>query len=199
MIEGAIELDSNNLMAHDLLGKVSLAERDYEKAETEFSKMIELSRDSFEGHFNMARIKFTQGDFDTSIKHCNSALEIRPVDVRVHNILGMAYMKKGRLKDAVFEFNKIIDINSDYIPAYLNLAKINIAGKRPGVAALLYKAALKVNPDATEVRLGLGGSYALMGNYSEAIAEFESVIKKYPENINAHIALARTCLASDKK
>ncbi|MCP4264768.1 MAG: tetratricopeptide repeat protein [Candidatus Brocadiaceae bacterium] len=197
MINDVIEIDPDNLMAHDLLGNVSLAEKDYEKAEKEFLTMIELGRDSFEGHFNMARIKLTQGDFDTCIKHCKSALEIRPLDVRIQNILGIAYVKKGQLKDAVFAFNKIIDIDSDFIQAYLNLAKINIRVKKPGVAALLYRTALKVDPDAVEARLGLGNCYASIGNYSKAITEFESVSKKYPKNTNAYISLARAYLASD--
>ena len=199
MIEDVIKLDSNNLMAHDLLGKVSLSlRRIINKAETEFSKMIELSRDSFEGHFNMARIKFTQGDIDACIEHCKSALETKPLDVRVLNILGMAYLKKGWIRDAALEFNKIININSDFIPAYLNLANININSKKPVVAALLYKAALKIDSDSVKARLGLGNSYALIGKYSEAVTEFESVIKKYPKNVNAYISLAKTYLVSGK-
>ena len=62
----------------------------------------------------MARVKFTQGDFDTCIKHCKSALELRPLSVRVQNILGMVYIKKGQLKDAVLEFNKIIETDSRF-------------------------------------------------------------------------------------
>ena len=70
----------------------------YDRAESEFSKMIELNRDSFAGHFNMAGIKFAQGDFDTSIKHGKNAIETRPTDVRVLYILGQAYLKKGWIK-----------------------------------------------------------------------------------------------------
>ena len=197
MIEDVIELDPENLVAHSLLGEVSLAEDDYKKAESEFTKMIELRSDTFEGHFNLARVKFAQGNFDKCIEHCKKALETRPVDVRILNILGTAYMRKGLINDAIFEFNKIIDINSDYIPAFLNLADINIAVNKPDIAALLYKAALKVNPDAVEARFGLGNSYTLMGKYSDSVTEFESIIKKYPNNVNVHISLARSYMALD--
>ena len=197
MIEDVIELDPENLVAHSLLGEVSLAEEDYKKAESEFTKMIELRGDTFEGHFNMARMKFAQGDFDKCIEYCKKALETRPVDVRILNILGMAYMRKGLINDAIFEFNKIIDINSDFIPAFLNLADINIAVNKPDIAALLYKSALKVNPDAVEARFGLGNAYALMGKYSDSVTEFESIIKKYPNNVNVHISLARSYIALD--
>ncbi len=197
MLSDVIELEPENLIAHNLLGKVSLAEKNFEKAESEFTKMIELRSDTFEGHFNMARMKFAQGDFDKCIEHCKKALQTRPVDVRIHNILGMAYMRKGLIKDAVFEFNKIIDINSDFVPAFLNLANINIAAKKPDIAALLYKAALKVKPDTVEARFGLGSSYALMGKYSESVTEFESIIKEYPNNVNVFISLAKSYMALD--
>ncbi|MBT5305277.1 MAG: tetratricopeptide repeat protein [Candidatus Scalindua sp.] len=197
MLSDVIALEPENLIAHNLLGKVSLAEKNFEKAESEFTKMIELRSDTFEGHFNMARMKFAQGDFDKCIEHCKKALETRPVDVRIHNILGMAYMRKGLIKDAVFEFNKIIDINSDFVPAFLNLANINIAAKKPDIAALLYKAALKVKPDTVEARFGLGNSYALMGKYSESVTEFDSIIKEYPNNVNVYISLAKSYMAMD--
>jgi len=198
MIEDVILLDPGNLVARNLLGEMSLADGDYEKAENEFSKMIELRSNSFEGHYNMARVRFARGDFDKCIEHCKEALITRPEDVRIHNILGMAYMRKGMLNDAVIEFNKIIDdINSDFIPAYLNLADINMAVRQPDIASFLYKAALRIKPDAVKARLGLGNSYTLMGHHSNAVTEFESIINKYPDNVNAHISLARSYMAMD--
>ncbi len=197
VISDVIALEPENLMAHSLLAEASLADKDYKKAESEITKMIELKSDTFEGHFNMARIKFAQGDFDKCIEHSKKALQTRPVDVRIHNILGMAYMRKGLIKDAVFEFNKIIDINSDFVPAFLNLANINIAAKKPEIALLLYKAALKIDPNTVEARFGLGNSYALMGKFSESITEFKSITEKYPSNVNVQISLARSYMALD--
>ena len=195
MVGEVIKLDPENILAHNLLGEVNLASADYEKAETKFLKMIERKSDTFEGHFNMARMKYAQGNFDECIEHCRIALQTKPAEVRVHNILGMAYMKKGMLGNAVAEFNKIIDINSDFIPAYLNLADINLSANRPDIAALLYNASLKVNPDTVEARFGLGNAYALMGNHSNAISEFETIIKTYPNNVNVYISMARSYMA----
>jgi superkiller protein 3 len=198
MVGEATKLDPENLIAHNLLGELSLLNAKYEDAEMEFSKMMQLNNDAFEGHFNMARVKFAQGNYDKCIRHCKRGLKIKPADIRLHNILGMAYMKKGMLNDAVAEFNKIMDINSDFIPAYLNLAGINLNINRPDVAAILFNAALKINPDTVEARLGLGNAYALMGNLSGAVDEFKTVVKSYPGNVNAYISLARSYTALDK-
>ncbi|MGR3292683.1 MAG: tetratricopeptide repeat protein, partial [Candidatus Scalindua sp.] len=195
MVVEVIELDPENILARNLLGEVNIAGADYEKAETEFSKMIELKSNTFEGHFNMARVKYAQGNYDKCIEHCKIALQTKTTDVRVLNILGMAYMKKGVLGSAVAEFNRIININSDFIPAYLNLANINMSANKPGVAAILYNTSLKVNPDSVEARFGLGNAYALMGNHTKAISEYETIIKDYPDNVNVYVSMARSYMA----
>ncbi|MCP4253645.1 MAG: tetratricopeptide repeat protein, partial [Candidatus Scalindua sp.] len=194
----AIKLDPESVLAHNLSGTISLATTEYEKAETSFSKVIELRSDTFEGHYNMARTKFAQGEYDECIEHCNIALQIKNADVRVHNILGMAFLKKGMLGDAVAVFNKIIGINSDFVPAYINLAKINMSTRKPAVAAILYNVALKINPDAVEARFGLGNSLALMGKHTEAIGEFEKIIKDHPDSINTFNSMARSYMALKK-
>ena len=71
-----------------------------------------------------------------------------------------------------------------------------MAGKRPDIAANIYKAALKVKPETVEARLGLGNSYVLMRKFSESIAEFESVINEHPNNVNAYISLAGAYIVS---
>ena len=195
LVGEATKLDPENLRARSLLGEINLVNAKYEEAEKEFSKMIELNNDTFEGYFNMARMEFARGDYDKCIEHCKMGLQIKPTDVRIHNVLGMAHVKKGMLDKAVMEFNKIIDINSDFVPAYLNLAKINLKLNQPGVAEILYKTALQLKPDTVEARLGLGVSYALMGNHTNAIAEFEVVREKHPDNVSIHISLSRSYFA----
>ncbi len=195
IVDDALKLDPENVQAHNLSGRISLAATEYEKADESFSKMIELGSNTFEGSYNMAKTKFVRGEYDECIEYCNIALQTKATDVRVHNILGMAFLNKGKLGDAVAVFNKILSINSDFIPAYLNLAKIYMSAREPGVAATLYKMALKINPDTAEARFGLGGSLASMGKHKEAISEFETIIKSYPDNINTFNSITRSYMA----
>ncbi|MCP4253041.1 MAG: tetratricopeptide repeat protein, partial [Candidatus Scalindua sp.] len=195
MVGEAVELDPENVQAHNLSGEISLAVTEYEKAEKSFSKAIELGSDASVGHYNMARTKFAQGEYDECIEHCNTTLQTKVADVRVLNVLGMALLKKGMVGDAVAVFNKIIGINSDFVPAYITLAKINMSVRKPGVAAILYKMALKINPDAVAARFGLGSSLASMEKHTEAISEFETIIKSYPDDINTFNAMARSYIA----
>ena len=112
LIEEATSLDPENSAAHGLLGIVSMKESKYEIARNEFIKTLDLDTGSFEGHFNLARIKFEENDIVSCIEHCNAGLLLRPSDVNLLNMLGVAYLKKGFIGKAVIEFNKIIDIDA---------------------------------------------------------------------------------------
>ena len=181
IIEEVVGLEPENLLAHNLLGKINLANERYGKAEEEFSTIFKFTGETDEDHLNIAKVKFAQDDFDKCIEHCKIGLRLNPSNISLHNILGAAYIKKGMLGEAVTEFNTIIDINSDYIPAYLNLANINLMINQPDIANLLYKTALKIDPENVDARLGLGNSYALMGNHQAAIDEFKNAISSYPD------------------
>ncbi len=195
MVSNAITLEPDSVLAHNLSGEISLATTEYEKAETSFSKVIELRNETFEGHFNLARTKFVQGEYDECIEQCNIALKIKTADVRVLNVLGIALLTKGMLGEAETVFNKILSINADFVPAYINLAKINMSTNNPAVAEILYKMALNSDQNAVEARFGLGISLASMGNHTEAISEFATIIKSYPDNIDMINSMAGSYMA----
>ncbi|MGR3319143.1 MAG: tetratricopeptide repeat protein [Candidatus Anammoxibacter sp.] len=192
IIGEATEIDPENVMAHNMLAKANLKGSWHKKAENEFLEMLKLDSGTFEAHFNLAKIKLNDGDVDGCIEHCKAGLKIRPVDVRLHNILGMAYGKKGMLDMATAEFNKIIDINSDFTPAYLHLAQINLKTKKPKIAVSLYKAALNIDSANVGARWGLGNAYLTMGKHQDAIDQFNSLKEDHPENAQVYSSLANS-------
>ncbi|MDR4503160.1 MAG: tetratricopeptide repeat protein [Candidatus Scalindua sp.] len=198
MIGEVMELEPDNLLAHNLLGEINLVNERYGKAEEEFSTIFKFDRETDIDYLNIAKVTFAQDDFDKCVEHCKIGLRLNPSNISLHNILGAAYIKKGMLDKAAAEFNTIIDINSDFIPAYLNLAHINLRINQPDIANLQYKTALKIDPDNFDARLGLGNSYALMGNHQAAIDECKNAINSYPTKVELYISLAESYLALDK-
>lgn len=195
MAKDVIELDPENLAAHSLLGEVNLMNEKYEQAELDFSRMIELQSDIFKGHYNIASMNYSRGNYDKCIESCVMGLKIKPTNVNLLNILGSAYARKGMLNNAVAEFNKIIDINSDFVPAYLNLANIYLLTGKPDISEILYNTSLKIAPDSADAHFGLGNSYAMSGNHSSALGEFESIIKSYPDKMSLFISMIKSYMA----
>ncbi|GAX60606.1 hypothetical protein SCALIN_C13_0119 [Candidatus Scalindua japonica] len=198
LVSEAIQLSPENLAAHNLLGELNLKSTRYDNAEMVFSKMLQLNGNIFEGHYNMARLKFIQNEFDECIRYCKRGLEIKPEEIHTLNILGDAYLKKNMLNNAVLVFNKILDIDSNFVPALLNIANIRLQLNQPAIAVHHYKSVQKIDPQNIAAHSGLGNAYALMGKHTDAITEFETLKKAEPENVYTYFPMVRSYLALDE-
>ena len=61
-----------------------------------------------------------QSRYDTAIEAFTHALEIVPDDYEAYNNRGIAYAKKGLMKEAEADFDRAIERNPDYADAYVN-------------------------------------------------------------------------------
>jgi Tetratricopeptide repeat len=84
----------------------------------------------------------------------NANLRDHPSSFRSHFTLGMLAVKRGPefLSEALREFHKVVELNPDFAPAYVNLGSIYLSlGRRREAEAALKKAlALEENPVALE-------------------------------------------------
>ncbi|MDR4506167.1 MAG: tetratricopeptide repeat protein [Candidatus Scalindua sp.] len=198
IIEKAVEIDPENPVAHNLLGTVSLAYEKFKMNKNEFPETSQSNNGSFAQMLNNARVLFEQGDLDKCIGYCKMELEENPSNTQLRNILGLAFLKKGLLRKAETEFNKIIAVNADFIPAYLALAEVTLKRNQTNIANILYQTVLNINPNTLEAHIGLGNSYYLMGNHQAAIEEFNNILKTHPDNVETYIALTKSYLAVKK-
>ncbi len=192
IIEKVVEIAPENRVARKLLGTINLRNEPFKTASKE---ALATYGGSFEEIRNNARVQFEQGDFDNCISYCKKGLEENPSHTQLRNMLGLAFLMKGQLRKAETEFSKIIDINADYIPAYLGLASVTMKRNQPNIANILYQAVLNMDPKTLEAQMGLGNSFYLMGNYQASIDEFKNITDTHSQNVQAYLALARNYLA----
>ena len=78
------------------------------------------------------------------IDKIKSMLETAPGDVFLHYTLAMEYAALGHFDDAVEEFKKCIELDSDYLPAYVEAGKALRAGGRLDEARETFAAGMKL-------------------------------------------------------
>ncbi len=61
---------------------------------------------------------------DAAISHFSEALHINPGYAEVHNNLGIALARKGRIEDAVVHFREALRIRPDFVGAHHNLKEV---------------------------------------------------------------------------
>jgi len=64
---------------------------------------------------------YLNGQVKEAIKEAEEALKICPNEVRIHNLLGIFYVREGRLEEAGEEFKKATEIKDDFSSAKLNI------------------------------------------------------------------------------
>jgi tetratricopeptide (TPR) repeat protein len=111
-----------------------------------------------------------------------------------YNNLGFYLWGKGKTQEAMENYQKSIDIKSDYEDALNNMGFALAARKRHAEAIAYYERALRARPNHAEVHNNLGNALAETGKIEEAINHYEIVLKQVPDHADAHnnlgIALA---------
>ena len=100
---------------------------------------------------------------------------------------GAALVKSGNMKEAVSKFREALELDTSHVGARFNLAFAYHRLNRLEDAKSEYRKVLEIE-DLTKAHLMLGLIYKEDGDGSNAINEFETVLKKEPDN---KLALAR--------
>jgi len=141
------------------LGKSEEALADYEKA-------LELDPDCASAHLNLAVAFAQSGAFDTAESHYRKALSGKP-NAETHNGLAYVLSRQGRTEEAIAEFQKAIDVDRHFTPAYNNLAGLLAKQGDLEGAAHYYRRSLEERPSAA-VHNALGIVLGRLGKANEA-------------------------------
>src|SRR6266481_5070320 len=110
-------------------------------------------------------------------------------DVALNN-LGIIFLDKGQLDDAISKLQAAIDLRPENAPAHDNLAKALLKKGRLPEAMVHYRKFLEIEPGNVEARNTLGTALIQQGRVSEAIAQWQEVLAIEADNGNAASNLA---------
>ena len=106
------------------------------------------------------------------------------------NNLGIIFLEKGQLDDAISKLQAAIDLRFENGPAHDNLAKALLKKGRVAEAMVHYRKLLEIEPENVEARNTLGTALIQHGHVKEAIDQWQDVLAIQPENGNAASNLA---------
>jgi Flp pilus assembly protein TadD len=110
-------------------------------------------------------------------------------DVALNN-LGIIFLDKGQLDDAISKLQAAVDLRPENAPAHDNLAKALLKKGQVAEAMVHYRKFLELEPANVEARNTLGTALIQQGNLREAIDQWQEVLALQPENGNAASNLA---------
>ncbi len=130
-----------------------------------------------------------KGNYDAAIENFNVYLKNKSDDADAHLKLGLAYLKKESLKEAIGEFKKSISLNQDETAA-LPTIKQGIMEKvahysdqgKTEVAMRYLTAHLTVNPDDLDTHILLARAFIKIGSTRNALLSLNKAVALDPKN-----------------
>lgn len=109
-----------------------------------------------------------------------------PSNAIIPNVLGAIYFKLGKYEKAIFNYNKAIDLKTDYTEAIANrgVALKNLGKYQEAITS--YETAIKLKPDYAEAYNNLGNIVNASENHQQAIKYYKKAIQIKPEYAEAH-------------
>jgi len=126
-------------------------------------------------------INFAQtGNPQTGAQILEVATRLYPKDQGAHFNLGIAYGAMGSA-DEIAEYKRTLEIDPDYVPAYLNWGGSLYTKGKYEEAIQLYRKAIEINPLSASLHYSLSVALDQMNHKEEAEAELALAAKIDPK------------------
>ena len=126
-------------------------------------------------------------DSETLFRH---ALAVTANNDVAENNLGIVFLGKGKLDQAISLLQAAVDLRPDNSPAHENLAKALLQKGQVADALVHYRKLLELQPDNMEVHNIVGTVLVQQGRVAEGVEEWQKVLAVEPDNGNAMSNLA---------
>ena len=161
-LEKALSLDRKLAEAHNYLGLIYLQQSDPRQAAEHFGKAVAINTYFTDARNNLGVAYKELKKYDKAMKQFRTALKDRTYRTpeKIHLNMGHLYLERGRLPEAIREFDRAVTLNPSYLRGILGLG---ISYKRSGKPDLAEKELRKVmrlgpgTPEAAEARQVLDG------------------------------------------
>jgi len=109
-----------------------------------------------------------------------------PEDAGVHNNLGNAFGRLGRLDDAMANYRHALVLSPAFAEAHNNLGHALLDLRQPDAAAASFRRAIELRAGYAEAHDNLGSALLELGHPGEAVASFRRAVEIEPQFCEAH-------------
>jgi serine/threonine-protein kinase len=167
----ALAIDNSLGEAHASLAyEAFFYEWDWQLAEREFKRAIELNPNDADAHHGYAHLLMALGRADEAMAETKRALEISPLDLVLNIHLGWHYLYVRQYTSALDQLNKVVEMDTNLAQTYTWLGlTYEQMGNYPAAISAFQRAINLFPGGSTQAEALLGHAYAVSGRKAEAV------------------------------
>jgi len=166
----ALRLTDTIAEAHSARGWLGLWQADWEAAENEFLRGIEVDPSFGLGYCGYSHLLTALGRHEEAIATASRATDLDPLSPNVHVILGLALYTTGKFAEAIESELRALELEPGYGPALASLSMIYETMGDLEKSLDYSRKAVEHNPETHMMMIHLGRSLAIAGHVESARA-----------------------------
>lgn len=195
----ALAIDNNLAEAHASLACVRMMyERDWEGAEREFKRSIELNPNYVHAHNWYSHFLMAMGRFEESFAESRIALKLDPLDQGVNQYLGWHYLHAREYDKSIEQLKKTVEQNPDFCLAHITLGMAFELKSEFDEAIAEFRKADQICKLAI-IQGFIGYTYAMAGRRDEALQTLQALEERSKRSYVPPYVIALIYNALDNK
>ena len=140
----------------------------------------------------LALVTMQTEQYDQAVIYLTKAIGIKPRVAGLHNNLGNAYQKLGKLPEALSAYQKAVSLDARFAQAFYNRGHLfQLLGQLDQALASFDKA-IQIEPNYADAHNSRGTILHVQDQPGEALASYQRAIEYQPTHSKAHCNIADT-------
>lgn len=144
--------------------------------------------------YRVAKRAYEQGDWETFIDTMEQIAVFEPEAADVHYMIGEAYRFQADYKRALEAYNRALEINPDFGPAYVGLARARLGPDPNAEVLFLLDQAIEKDPNFGEAYLQRAIYHLAHNDPTSAISDLTAADARLPDSPLVYLYLAQAYL-----
>jgi len=162
------------------LGKNFIQNSKFSDAEKILKQALDLNPKNAEAHFWQGVLLFNQKNFENAVETLTTCIELAPNKGQAYGLRAWVHYKLFELEDAISDFSKAIEINSDPNDLTIFYNNRGLAYEKNGdyeLAAQDYSKCIELDPYDVSGYYNRGNVYLKLAEYEKAIADYDKALE----------------------
>jgi tetratricopeptide (TPR) repeat protein/predicted aspartyl protease len=132
-------------------------------------------------------------DFESAIADLSKACALTPNDPEYFYQRALIYYQAGKADEALQDFDQVLKLRADFLPAFAPRARLHLAKHQPEEALADLDTADRLSPKEANLRFELSELYGEMRHYPAAISQLNLWLNSHDEDSRTGTALGERC------